>query len=304
MTVIPSGARDRLREHYGKSVDAWFNGLPAALARAARRWRVNLTGYHDAGWASVVAVGQGESGRDVLIKALPETSRYHQERAALMHWSGAPVGRLLGFDDFNQMLLLVSVASTPGGAERPSDHTERVANVLPRLHDAESPPRGAVPLLTNYYSGPVVRRIGVRAEQFGDLLCQQAIRRALQLCDELCRRPAKLAMLHADLYAENVLFDERSQPVFIDPHAKLGSPAFDWAFWSVYYISTGGFAERAAFCREIVPHLYEEMLAWSLTLAVDGGLYYLDVGDERIDYMRALLRSDELAPLIDAGSMP
>lgn len=304
MITLPQGPRNRLTAHYGDSVLPWLETISATIDVVAQRWDVTLNGYHDAGWTSVVAVGHDESGREVLIKALPETSRYHQERAALSHWRDAPVGEMLEFDDVNQMLLLAAVADTPGGAIRPDDHADRVAKALSRLHGAEPKPDGPVPLLTDYYSGSVVRRIERRAAHLGDRLGLRAIKQALRFCDKLGRQPAKSAMLHADLYAENVLFDEYNRPVFVDPHAKIGSPAFDWAFWSVYYISTEGFADRVGICREVVPHLSEEMLAWSLTLVIDGGLYYLEVGDERIAYMRSLLGSNELAPLLADGFTP
>jgi streptomycin 6-kinase len=91
-----------------------------------------------------------------------------------------------------------------------------------------------------------------------------------------------------------VLFDEDSGPVFIDPHAKVGSPAFDWAFWCVYYVPTSGFVDRVALCREYAPAELDEALAWSVTLAVDGALYYLDTGDDRVAAMLTVLESEPL----------
>jgi streptomycin 6-kinase len=108
--------------------------------------------------------------------------------------------------------------------------------------------------------------------------------------------------LHSDLYAENVLWDEVGEPVFIDPHAKVGSPAFDWAFWCVYYVPTSGFAERVALCRQYAPAELDKALAWSLTLAVDGALYYLDTDDHQAAAMLAVLASEPLKPLVHAPS--
>lgn len=69
----------------------------------------------------------------------------------------------------------------------------------------------------------------------------------------LCAPPHRRAMPHSDLYAENVLFTTSGQPVFIDPHPKIGSPAFDWAFWCVCCRPDGGFAARVALCRSRIP---------------------------------------------------
>lgn len=95
--------------------------------------------------------------------------------------------------------------------------------------------------------------------------------------------------------AENVLFDQARYAVFIDPDAKVGSPAFDWAFWCVYYVPTAGFAERVTLCSEQVPTMFDEVLAWSATLAVDGALYYLETGDDTASSMLAIINSPILA---------
>ncbi len=123
------------------------------------------------------------------------------------------------------------------------------------------------------------------------------VARCIEFSHELCERSTRQRVLHADLYAENVLFDADGKPVFIDPHAKIGSPAFDWAFWCVYYLPTSGFEDRVALCREYVPDEFEEALAWSATLAVDGALYYLDTDDDTASAMLAVLDSEPLAQL-------
>ncbi|MGH3900636.1 MAG: hypothetical protein ACRDTA_20780 [Pseudonocardiaceae bacterium] len=84
-TDLPAGAIRRLTEHYGPSVRPWFDEVNATLVTAAERWKVKVSGYHDAGWTSVVALGTGATGQRVLIKASPDVKRYEQERAALLH---------------------------------------------------------------------------------------------------------------------------------------------------------------------------------------------------------------------------
>ncbi len=126
---------------------------------AAERWKVKVSGYHDAGWTSVVALGIGADGRCVLIKASPDVERYEQERAALLHWQGAPVNRLLDFDDTDRLLLLNAVAGIPGGSPRPVEHQRRVAASISRLHGKTAPVDRSVPLLTDYYLGTVVPRV-------------------------------------------------------------------------------------------------------------------------------------------------
>lgn len=244
-----------------------------------------------------MAFGTGEGGRGVLIKALPDGARYQRERAALAHWREAPVNRLLAFDDTDHLFLLEAVGGVPGGVARPVDHQRRVAAALSRLHRSAASVDGPVPLLTDYYLNTVMPRVERRGTRFGHIVGADRVARCIELSHRLCARPAFLSMLHADLYAENVLFDSDGEPVFVDPHAQIGSPAFDWAFWCVYYLPTSGFTDRVALCREYAQDELEEALAWSVTLAVDGALYYLDTGDDRVSAMLAVLDSEPLARL-------
>lgn len=299
-TDLPSGVFERLTDHCGPSVQRWLREIPAVVTALAARWSVIVVGYHDAGWTSVVASGWDSSGRPVIIKVLPELDRFLQERAALVHWAGAGVCRLLAADEGMQALLIESVTETPGGASRPPDHAARVAKAIPQLHAqaAALDGGGHVPLLTDYYLRSVVPRISRRTEQWGVAVGAAYVGRALELCSELCASPAEPVMLHSDLYAENVLFDEHGEPVFIDPHPNIGSAAFDWAFWCVYYVPSAGFEERVELCRQHTPCDIDEVLAWVVTLAVDGGLYYLDTKDETAEAMRGVLGSPTLAPVL------
>lgn len=292
---LPEGAVVRLTEHYGQDVSEWLGRAEQIVSGTAERWNVQLAGFHDAGWTSVVGIGRDQRDRLVLLKALPETERYHQERTALDHWAGNGVCRALAADDDHQILMIEAVADAPGGAARPADHARRVAEALHLLHRLPATPGGEVPLLTDYYRDTVIPRIERRAANHARLVGPTHVRRAVALSRDLCAVTEQVTMLHSDLYAENVLFDHARRAVFIDPHAKIGSPAFDWAFWCVYYQPTAGFAERVALCREHLPAMFDEVLAWSVPLAVDGALYYLEAGDDTASSMLDDLNSPILA---------
>jgi streptomycin 6-kinase len=289
------GATKRLMEHYGPEVGEWLERAGETVAAAATRWNFHLDGFHDAGWTSVVGVGHDDLGRIAILKALPESNRYHQERAALTHWGGDGVCRLLNANDENQILMIEAVGATPGGARRPDNHVEIVADALPGLHRIAAAPGHRVPMLTDYYLDTVLPRIERRVPNWGAPIGNYHVSRATSLCRELGSASGPCMMLHSDLYAENVLFDDARCAVFIDPHAKVGSPAFDWAFWCVYYASTSSFATRAHLCRERVPALFDEVLAWSTTLAVDGALYYLEEGNPAATMMMETMQSPILA---------
>lgn len=294
---VPPGTHRRLTEHYGAGIAHWLTGIDRLFADAADQWDVRLAGFHDAGWTSVVAFGYLRDDQPVVLKALPEAERFVLEKEALTHWGGDGVCRLRRVSDDDQILMLDAVGRRIGGSTRPDDHAQRVAAALPRLHQREVM-TGQVPLVVDYYRDTVMPRIEQRALRFADIVGATRVGRALDLCRDLASAVTTRVMLHSDLYAENVLFDVDQTPIFIDPHAKVGSPAFDWAFWCVYYTPTEGFAERVALCREQVPDLVDEVLAWCATLAVDGCLYYLDTDDPTAMAMLDDLRDPLLSSLV------
>lgn len=299
---LPAGAHRRLVEHYGPSVRGRLDQVETIIATAAAQFGTTIDGFHDAGWTSIVAVAHRGDGQAVILKAFVDPNRYHQEQSALAHWNGRGACRLLDNDDTNLVLMTALVGGAPGGAPRPSDDTERVADALSRLHHVQVPPGTAVPTLRHYYLHTVLPRMQRRATRFGAAIGEPTIRRALEVGAELCEDSHPRSMLHSDLYTENVLFDVDGNPVFIDPHPKIGSPAFDWAFWCVYFRQDGQFDTRVGLCRRRVPELADEMLAWSLTLAVDGGLYYLDTNDPGWDEMRAVLASVEMTRIMASAT--
>jgi len=90
-----------------------------------------------------------------------------------------------------------------------------------------------------------------------------------------------LRLLHADLYRENIPFDRSGNPVFIDPLPMMGDPAFDWAFFTVYYDLARDPVRRLELASRYSSIPIVGLLPWCLLLCFDGLLYYHDVGDMR-----------------------
>jgi streptomycin 6-kinase len=83
---VPTGVRSRLTAHYGPVGDAWLRNVPALLSEVERQWGLEMLGYHDAGWASVLAVMHNPSGERVLVKAWFDHDRFRHEVDALRYW--------------------------------------------------------------------------------------------------------------------------------------------------------------------------------------------------------------------------
>jgi streptomycin 6-kinase len=288
-----------LTDHYGAGIGTWLEGADRLLSRVGDRWKVDLIGFHDEGWTSVVAEGRAPGGRTVVLKAVPESDRFHRELVALRHWPNGVACQLLDWDDTTQVLLLDAVAGRIGGAARPVDHQERVARRLAALHARRASSETDLPSLADYYRKRVMPRIRARAMRFGAEVGAARVSRVLTVAQMLCESIGPASVLHADLYAENALFDDAGKPVFIDPYPMVGPPAFDWGFWCVYYRPAAGFAERLGLSQRHAVCPVADVVAWVTTLAVDGALYYLETGDPTAYPLIDILRHAVVRRLVE-----
>jgi streptomycin 6-kinase len=285
LDAVPPACRRRLVEHYGSAVECWLATVPVLLGEAAARWRLRLVGYHDAGCASAIALARSIDQRTVLLKAWYDRGRYAYEVAALRAWPPGRVPRVLHAADDLTVAALELVGGRPGGSVRPSGEYEAVALGIADLHQTSG---GAFPRLDDHIANVVLPRIDRRLRTFGGDVSE----RYLEAVAHLEPDPSRTALLHADLYRENVPFDRDGRPVFVDPLPMLGDPVYDWAFWVVYYDLLRDPVSRLRLASAIGEIPLVDLVPWCLTLCVDGLLYYREVGDPRaprmLDVMAAL----------------
>lgn len=288
---VTRGCRDRLVAHYGQPVTSWLEEVPARLAVAARASNLQLGGYHDAGHASALAVARTRDGTPVMLKAWFDRDRYRRETAALRHWE--PVnGRVVReHDDRLAVACLEVVGGVPGGAVRPCDSDEQVANALARLHRLPASSAG-FPSLDVYLGEEVAPRIRRRADGCGQLLPPRCLTLGLESLDRLPSAGTEPALLHTDLYQENVPFERGGRPVVLDPLPMIGDRAFDWAFWTVYFDLARDPVRRLRIAAHASSIAIETLVPWCLMLCLDGLLHYREVGDRRearmVEVMTAL----------------
>lgn len=289
---VSEGCRRRLVDHYGAQACPWLDSVPDLLAQAACRWNVCISGYHDAGHASVLAVATASGGVCVMLKAWFDPGRYRSETSALNVWRGGPVARLLHTADDLRIAALALVADRPGGYPPPTGDEERVAEALRQLHSlGERDADVGVSSLGEYLAGEVLPRIRQRDRQFGSTLpdgCRTAGRQAAATLVPSSRRDV---LLHADLYRENIAFTQTGRPVFLDPLPRIGDPAFDWAFWTVYYDLARDPVYRLRLGSAHAGIAVPELLPWCLTLGYDGLLYYYETADPRAGRMAEVITS-------------
>lgn len=298
---VSEGCRGRLVRHYGNTADTWLDSVPDLLASAADRWQLRISGYHDAGHASALAAAATVAGTPIVLKTWFDPARYRAETSALAAWRDGPAARLLHLADDLCVAALSMVADRPGGDVPPPGDEERVAGALQHLHSlGVGEAKADVPPLGQYLLAEVVPRIRRRDQRFSRVLPEACVLAGRQAVAKLTPGGRREVLLHADLYRENIAFDEAGRPVFLDPLPMIGDPAFDWAFWTVYYDLA-----RDPRCRLRLAAAYSaipvsELLPWCLTLCFDGLLYYHETADPRMGRMAEVMVSLAAA---DAGAM-
>ncbi|MFG2213069.1 aminoglycoside phosphotransferase family protein [Streptomyces sp. NPDC048638] len=290
---VPAGCRRRLVAHYGPQAQAWLDDVPDLLERAAKRWKLTLDGYHDAGHASIIAMAVTFDGRPLLLKAWPDPARYRHEVGALQLWSGGPTAAVVESADDLAVAALELVGSRPGGGAQPQRELQMVAVALQGLHTLGRR-RGRLnrfPLLADHLQLEVLPRIRRRARELDLGSWRLLVDVVLPTLDGLQQDTDRLTVLHADLYRENIPFDHRGHPRLIDPLPMLGDAVFDWAFWTVYYDLGNGTDARLSAAARISRIPLPLLAPWCRALALDGFLFYLETRDPRAPRMADVLAS-------------
>jgi streptomycin 6-kinase len=285
---VPPGCRRRLIAHYGSAAAEWLDQVPVVIERAARSWESELVGYHDAGHASVLAAARNRDGEPAVVKAWFDHVRHRNEIAALRHWEAVNGHIVMAQDDEHAVALLAMVGRAPGGAPQPVDSERRVAGALARLHTLPISNVG-FPTLEHYLHGTVRLRVHQRLHRFGAQLFGPRDYQAVSL--EPGPSSSRPVLLHTDLYQENVPFTADGRPVFLDPLPMLGDPAFDWAFFVVYFDLGRDPLTRLHAASQASGIEIHTLVSWCLPLCLDGLLYYHDVKDDREPRMRDILNA-------------
>lgn len=281
---VTADARQRLTGHYGPAADEWLNSVPKAIADTAAQWGLTVTGYHDVGCASVIALASDGDRVSRVIKAWYDPDRYRHEVTALRLWGPPLAPAVTHAADHLAMAALRLVADRPGGAAVPGDEYHAVAHSLRRLHSRTKAPEG-FPSLESYIDGEVRPRIRRRAAANGAKIPESCLIRGMAAANRLPMRLDERVLLHTDLYRENVLFDHNGRPVFIDPLPMTGDPVFDWAFWTVYYDLARDPSHRLLTAARVGGICPRRLLPWCLMLCLDGLLYYVETADRRVTRM-------------------
>jgi streptomycin 6-kinase len=242
--VIPEAFAQYIREVFREQADPWLAALPGVVAELSERWEITVgspvtnLSYN---WVAPAFRAGGE--RTMLKIGVPNDELSH-EIAALRHYDGRGISRLLDADAERGALLLERVEPGTTLIEvslRDDDEATRItADVICEL--ARPAPET--------HTGPTVERwhgafARLRSEFAGESgpFDEAVIERAEHLYADLQSSAGSPLLLHGDLHHDNILRASdtgRAAWLAIDPKGVVGELAY----------------ETSALFRNPIPHIF------------------------------------------------
>ncbi|MGY1822694.1 aminoglycoside phosphotransferase family protein [Geodermatophilus sp. SYSU D00079] len=216
--VVPPALVAAMGDLHGDAGRAWCAALPAAVARAAARWGLEVGPPYPATYHWVAPAVRAD-GAGVVLK-LGRAGTLAQEAATLAAWRGHGAVDLLAAETDAGTTALLLRAASPGTdlCALPDEEAFPVlAAVARRLHGAGAARPDGV---------PDSRRRVALLRAGSPLVPAPLTDRAAATLERLLDSAADPVLCHGDLHAANVLRDDGGW-VAIDPHGVRGEPALD-----------------------------------------------------------------------------
>jgi len=213
----------RVVDVHGEAGEAWLSALPSLLTACTERWGLRAGAPFALSYNYVVAAALAD-GAEAVLKAGPPCDELRHEIAALRHFGGRGVVRLLDADADAGVLLLERVR--PGtplmDAVRDDDAMTRAAAGV--MRELWRPPDGS-------HAFPTVADWGKRLDA-GDPrsigpLPAALVRDAAARFRELLASSAAPVVLHGDLHHWNILRAGDERWLAIDPKGVLGEREYE-----------------------------------------------------------------------------
>lgn len=213
-------------EIYGERGRAWSDAFPALLERVCERWGLTLgEGFSYVGFAYVVRA-ELPDGTLAVLKLAPPDKELVSELAALRHYNGDGMCRLIDGDETEVSLLLERLEPGTTLAELDDDvaATEVAANVMKRLF---KPLLADHPFVGLERWGQAFER--VREKHHGGCgdFPRELFEPAADLWASLCATQGEPVLLHGDLHHYNILRATREPWLAIDPKGLAGERAYE-----------------------------------------------------------------------------
>lgn len=209
---------------YGVDGKVWLDALPALLASFSERWDLSISSPFENLSCNYVASAQRADGTPVVLKLGIPNDELCAEIAALQHFAGQGMVRLLEADAEKGAMLLER--ALPGETLWDAEEkfaTERLLAVMPQLW---RPYDGDYPFKTVEDWALAFSRLRERHNDRTGKLDYAHVEKAERIFSELIVSSAEPVLLHGDLHHDNLLSTGNGY-IATDPKGVLGEPCYE-----------------------------------------------------------------------------
>ena len=219
-TMVPTGLEWLRGSAAG---DAWLESLPDLLKGCVEHWSLRLGSPYGDSHVSLVLPATMPEGTDALLKIQFPHPESEFEAAALEHWEGNGVVRLLGYDPERHALLIERCRPGSHLSELDSESALGVMiGLLPRLWIPAGAPFQPLAQEAARWADELPQRWELGGRPFERRLVDAAV----DTLETLSVSQGEQVLLHQDLHADNVLRAQREPWLAIDPKPLAGEREF------------------------------------------------------------------------------
>lgn len=227
MLNIPDTFKRFMVELHKDEGRSWLERLPAILAACEERWGLEIEApFSNLSFHYVTQARRRHDHMPVVLKACSPTQEFAHESAAIAHFNGHGMVRLL--DTFPEYEVMLLEYLTPGTllSELGDDEqaTRYAAGVMRRLW-CPAPSEHNFPNVADWGRG--FQRLRAHYEDGHGPFPPRLLDEAERLYADLTASMDTPVLLHGDLHHFNILQSEREQWLAIDPKGLIGEPAYE-----------------------------------------------------------------------------
>lgn len=270
MTTQASTFTDHITQVHGQAGREWLESLPGLLVDCAHRWTLTLQPPFNNLSSNFVVPAFQAGGHEVVLKAgvvkagVPDCE-FLNEHAALSHFNGQGMVRLLGADLKAGVMLLERLnPGTPLKSMADDEQATTIAAGVMKAIWKRPPAKHAFPSIAYWANG--LQRLQAQFDGGYGPFPAPLVKMAESLFSELIDSLDEVVLLHGDLHQDNILMSERRPWLGIDPKGVIGEPAY----------------ETGAFLRNIPLRVDEKQAKNQLARAIDQFAEQLVLDRQRI----------------------
>jgi streptomycin 6-kinase len=219
-----------MQEIYGEDGATWLENLPQLIADCAQKWSLTVgPPFPDLSY-NYAAPAQRADGTAVVLKIGVVNKELLTEIAALHHYNGHGIARLLSSDAARGVLLLERLQPGTPLISEPDDEraTAVAAQVMQQLWSPVSS-ENSFPTVADWAQG--LGRLRQEFDGGTGPFMPKLLEAAESLFADLLPSQAEPVLLHGDLHHWNILQATRAPWLALDPKGVIGEPAYEVGAW-------------------------------------------------------------------------